>query len=154
MTEPAININGQMISVPEAYNLVCALYAVARQLAGEFHEKDRSEKFRRNWPNEYKFSEANWKTYVQAARSKFVELLADPKCSESLKRKMFLALVIERKVAQGQEQDLRLQLFPNTQQFEGDPYENKKIAETFGNRPNLRAQLMNSVSSGATIKPH
>ena len=149
-----ITINGEVIALDKARELVRMLYDDAYKIAGVFHGMNRSAKFRVNWPDEYKYAESCWKDFVQAARQMYTEALADPKRAESEKRKMFLALVIERKVAQGQEQDLRLQLFPNTQQFEGDRAENKNIAEKFGTKPNLRAALMNSIATGATIKPN
>ena len=43
-----------------------------------------------------------------------------------------LALVLQTKMAENAEADTRLQLAPNTQQFVGDPYENRKIESRWG----------------------
>jgi len=53
-------------------------------------------------------------------------------------------------VADGQETDNRLQLKPDSQQFVGDKYENRKIIDTYGNGQNFRAALKNGVASVLT----
>lgn len=142
-----IEINGEKISASEAKGLLRMLYNDARQIAGEFHGMNRSEKFRVNWPDEYRFADANWKTFVDACRQLYAERLTDPKTPPADARKMHLALVLQAMMAQGEEADTRLQLAPGTQQFEGDRHENRKIAERFGRTPNLLAALMNSVAT-------
>lgn len=142
-----IEINGEKVSASEAKSLLRMLYNDARQIAGEFHGMNRSEKFRVNWPDEYRFADANWKTFVDACRQLYAERLTDPKTPPAIARKMHLALVLQAMMAQGEEADTRLQLAPGTQQFEGDRHENRKIAERFGQTPNLRAALMNSVAT-------
>ncbi len=139
-----IEINGEFISVDEAKKLIRMLYNDAKQIAGVFHGQNRSVKFRINWPDEYKFADANWKTFVVPCRQMYAERLADPKTPPKEARMMHLALVLEHKIARGLEKDTRLQLSPGTQQFEGDKSENLKIIEKFGKRPNLRAALMNA----------
>jgi hypothetical protein len=49
-------------------------------------------------------------------------------------------------MAKGEEADNRLQIAPNSAQFEGDNRENVKIMEKFGPNPNFRAALKNSVT--------
>jgi hypothetical protein len=148
---PFIDINGEHIGVDEAQRLVKMIYNDAYKIAGVFHGMNRSAKFRVNWPDEYKFADANWKTFVTACRQMYTERLADPHTAEVDKHKMFLALVLERRISEGQETDTRLQLAPNTQQFEGDKGENKTIIDKFGIKPNLRAALMNSVALRDTV---
>lgn len=143
----AIVINGEQITNDEAMRLVRMLCEDAKRIAGEYHGQNRSDKFRVNWPDEYKFADANWKTFVVAARAMYAERLGDPKTKPEDARKMHLALVLQQMMAQGQETDNRLQLAPNTQQFVGDPYENRKILEKFGKTPNLRAKLMNDIAT-------
>ena len=142
-----IEINGEQLTNDECMALIRMLCEDAKRIAGEYHGMKRSAKFRVNWPDEYKFANANWKTFVVAARAMYAERLADPKTPEADKRKMMLALILQQKMAQGQETDNRLQLAPNTQQFEGDPFENKKIVEKFGTKPNMRAHLMNTIAT-------
>lgn len=143
----SIVINGETITAKEAVSLIKMLCHDAKEIAGVFHGMNRSEKFRINWPDETKFTEGNWKTFVEAARQMYADRLGDPKTPPADARKMHLALVLQAKLAEGQQTDSRLQLSPNTLQFEGDPYENRKIAEKFGKRPNLRAALLNSAVS-------
>jgi hypothetical protein len=131
MTADHLIVNGEQISKTEAMN--------------------RSDKFRRNWPNEYVFADANWKTFVQAARAMYAERLGDPLTPPADARKMHLALVLEQMISKGQEKDDRLQLFPNTQQFVGDPWENRKIVDQFGKQSNTFKELL---LSGTTARYH
>jgi hypothetical protein len=142
-----IVVNGQEISSYEAQQLIRMLCKDAEKFAGEFHGMDRSEKFRVNWPDEYKFAKANWKTFVQYVLAMYAEMLGNPKVLPEDKRKIHLAIVLYNMISKGQEHDTRLQLFRGTQQFDGDPYENKKIVRQFGTKPNLRAWLRNSTAT-------
>lgn len=146
-----IEINGQKIEKKEAMDLIRMLCNDAKQVAGVFHGMNRSKKFRANWPNEYVFADANWKTFMEATRKMYADRLNDPKTLPSDARKMHLALVLETMVAKDVEQDNRLQLAPNTQQFVGDPFENKKIIEDFGKQSNtFKELLMGSSAVGST----
>jgi hypothetical protein len=143
--EEFLIINGEKIDKAEAMALLKGLYHEAEECAGEFHGKNRSEKFRANWPDETLFAKANWKSFVQEARRKYAGKLGDLQVPEAEKRRIHLALVIEHEIAGGREKDARLQLAPNTQQFEGDKYENRKILEKFGKQPDsLKDLLMTS----------
>jgi hypothetical protein len=135
------DINGEFISSKDAGDLIRMLYNDAKQVAGIFHGMNRSKKFRKNWPNEYVFAESEWKTFVAATRQMYVDRLKDPKTLPSDAQRMFKALYLERLASEGQEQDNRLQLAPNTQQFVGDKYENKKISENFGDQSSSFAEL-------------
>lgn len=146
------DINGEFVSKKDAGELIRMLYKLAYRMAGEMHGMDRSEKFRKNWPNEYVYAESEWKTYIGAARKMFLELISKETTPEYEKKRMFHALLLERMAAEGQEADNRLQLAPNTQQFVGDKYENKKIAEKFGTDSNSFAKLaLGSTALGTTI---
>ena len=142
-----IEINGEYVTVREAQGLIRMLYNDAKQIAGEFHNMERSEKFRLNWPDEDQFAESEWRNFVQAARALYTQRLADPATAEHDKQRIFKALVLERKIAEGKETDNRLQIMPDSQQFWGDKYENRKILEHFGKAPNLRAYLRRSTMS-------
>ena len=141
-----IEINGENISAKEALDLTRMLYHDAREVAGEFYDMNRSTKFRTNWPNQDRFADCNWKTFVETTRQMYAERLGDPKTSPEDARKMHLALVLQAMMAKGEEADNRLQIAPNTAQFEGDKRENKKIMEKFGPNPNFRAALKNTVT--------
>lgn len=142
-----IVVNGEQISESEATSLIRMLCEDAKKIAGEYHGQNRSAKFRINWPDEYKFASANWRTFVVAVRAMYAEKLGDPKTKPDDARKIHLALVLQAEMGKGQEADTRLQLAPNTQQFVGDAYENKKIIEKFGKKPNIRAALMNNIAT-------
>lgn len=142
-----IEINGEQISNEEATRLVRMLCEDAKKIAGEYHGMKRSAKFRVNWPDEYKFASANWRTFVASVRKMYADRLGDPKTKPEDARMMHFALVLQAKMGQGQETDNRLQLAPNTQQFVGDAYENKKIVEKFGVNKNMRAALMNNIAT-------
>jgi hypothetical protein len=141
-----LDVAGQVISTKEADDLVSMLIHDAGEIAGQFYDMDRSEKFRLNWPSQDNFVDANWKSFVEAARSLYAQRLGDPKTPPEEARKMHLAIVLQEMVGHGQEKDNRLQLAPNSQQFEGDKRANKKILENFGKKQNLRAGLLNSVA--------
>lgn len=154
-----ISIGGEVITVQAAKNLIEMIEKDAREMAGVFHGMNRSAKFRVNWPDEDLFSDSQWRMFVQAVRAMYAEKMADPKTKPEDSRKMYLSLLLERaysegKRIQGAEADNRLQLAPNTQQFVGDPYENRKIADKFGNSPNFRAAFLNGVSRVAGQRIH
>ena len=141
-----IEINGENISTREALDLTRMLYHDASEVAGEFYEMNRSEKFRTNWPNQDRFVATNWKTFVEATRQIYAARLGDLKTPPAEARKMHLVLVLQAMMAKGEEADNRLQIAPGTQAFEGDKAENRKTMERFGPNPNLRAAIMNTVT--------
>lgn len=142
-----IEINGEQISKEDALSLVRMLRNDAKQVAGTFHGMNRSAKFRRNWPNEYVFAEANWKNFMEATRAMYAARLGDPKTPPEDARKIHLAMVLEAMIGKDAEKDNRLQLKPNSQQFVGDPFENRKIIEQFGKQSNTFKELLTSGSS-------
>lgn len=142
-----IEINGEEIGKTEALDLIRMLCNDAKQVAGTFHGMNRSRKFRRNWPNEYVFADANWKTFMEATRKMYAERLADPKTKPEDARKIHLALVLETMIGHDVEKDNRLQLAPNTQQYVGDAFENRKIADQFGNQSNTFKELLMGTSA-------
>lgn len=151
-----IAVGNEVITVREAMNLVEMIQRDAKEIAGVFHGESRSVKFRANWPNEYDFVDANWKSFVAAARGMYAERLSNPKTPAEDARKMHLAILLERAYSegirqQGGESDNRLQIALNTQQFVGDPIENRKIVEQYGTGKNLRAAFLNGVSRAARM---
>lgn len=142
-----IEINGEQISTHESEELLRMMCNDAKKIAGEFHGMNRSAKFRVNWPDEYKFANSEWRNFIEAVHEMYATALGDPKVSEVNKRRMFLAIVLWKKIGEVTPKDNRLQLSPNTQQFEGDPFENKKIVENYTKAPNLRAALLNSTAT-------
>lgn len=149
-----IEVNGEQLSEKESAELIRMLCNDAKQVAGVFHGMNRSKKFRANWPSEYVFADANWKNFMEATRKMYADRLNDPKCLPADARKMHLALVLEAQIAKGVETDNRLQLSPNTQQFVGDPFENKKIVETFGKQSNTLKEVLMGSSALETSTVH
>lgn len=141
-----LNVSGQTISTREAADLVRMLCNDAKEFAGQFYDMNRSVKFRANWPVQDNFVDSNWKTFVEAVRALYAERLGDPKTPPEDARKMHLAIVLQEEIGKGQEKDSRLQIRKDSQQFHGDPFENRKIIEKFGTTQNLRAGFMNSVA--------
>lgn len=148
-------INGEKISGREQRELESLWKQAEREFAGEFHEMNRSEKFRNDWPDQDKFVEVEHKTFSAAVRLVLTkQLLPDSGKSEEEKHKIFKAIVMmdtkaQRNAAAGIEADTRLQLLPDTQQFVGDKYENKKIMERFGGARTARAfkrQILSSIA--------
>lgn len=128
-----LTVNGEKIPKYKAMELIRMLCNDAKELAGQFHGMNRSDKFRANWPDEYAFAECNWRNFIEAARSYYAQLLGDAQVSEYDKHRMFLAIALWDQAAKtAPESYPGIQLAPGTQQFEGDKYENRKIAETWG----------------------
>ena len=137
-----IYINSELVPKEEALACVRMLCDDAKQIAGVFHGMNRSAKFRKNWPNEYVFADCNWKSFMEAARTMYAQKMGDPKVKDYDKRRMYIALVLQTMAEQGAEKDGRLQLAPNTQQFDGDPFENKKIVNDYGKQSNTFKDLL------------
>jgi hypothetical protein len=114
----------------------------AKDRAGEAHGKDRSEKFRANWPDENTYAIASWKNYVQQVINEYASAMdASSTASDYDKRRMYIARLMWEQLGEGKEKDNRLQIMRGSQQFEGDKYENKKIADKFGKQSNTFAEL-------------
>lgn len=142
-----IDLGLVQVTRKEAAGCVKMLIHDAKEFAGQFHGQNRSEKFRQNWPDEYKFAKANWKSFMEHTIRLYAELLGRPDVSETDKHRMYVARLTWEKLGENKERDNRLQLAPNTQQFIGDKFENRRIKEQFGVGRNLRAALMNSVAT-------
>ena len=156
MSGQNIIIGDEVISVRSAMGLVKMIQKDAAEMAGVFHGMNRSAKFRANWPDENDFAATNWKSFVASVRQIYSERLGNPKTPRDEAQKMYLALLLERawaagQVAVGMAPDMQLQISPGTQQFEGDRRENTKIAERFGDRPNLRAKLKAGAAKMGTL---
>ena len=141
-----IDPHDEELSVQEVADRIAIIYKKARELAGEFYDKDRSDKFRINWPSQDEYAKCNWKSYVEEARAELVTKLADPHYPVKEKNKIWSAIVLERKINEAKPMDPGLQIRKDSQQFVGDKKENKKIKEKFGDSTNLRAWLKRSVS--------
>lgn len=146
-----IQIGGEIISTADAMKLVDTIYEHAYELAGQSYQRNRSAKFRLNWPDEYEYAEANKRNFIEQAREDFCAMLNDKKSDEATKKRVYLAILLERAFANGLEKlgceaDTRLQVKKNTVQFDGDKIENRKIMEKFGHSQNLRAEMLKTAA--------
>lgn len=144
-------VNGERIEKSEALDLIRMLCNDAKEIAGVFHNMERSPKFRANWPNEKLFAESQWKNFVEAARCLYAERLGDPKTKPYDARRMHLAIVLYTMAEQGAEKHGGLQIMPGTQQFAGDKAENRKIIDTWGRQSNTFKEL---ALSGTAARYH
>jgi hypothetical protein len=135
-------VNGEQIPKAKAMELIRMLCNDAKQLAGQFHGWNRSDKFRANWPNEYVFADANWRHFMEAARAYYAHLLGEKNVPENDKHRMFLAIALYDQVAKVSPDFEGIQLAPGSQQFEGDRYENKRITENYGKHSNTFRELL------------
>lgn len=145
-------INGEIIPHDEAMRLVRMMYDDAKEMAGQFHNMNRSVKFRRNWPSEKRFAKMEWRNFVEGVRLMYTDLIAQPSHPYEQKMKLFKALVIEKDVcdllkAEGYEEDTRLQITKGTEEFEGSKDKTRKIAEDFGGNENFRAVMANALAT-------
>ena len=145
-------VNGEVIPNGEAMRLVQRLYDDAKEMAGMFHNMNRSVKFRKNWPSEKRFANSEWRGFVEGARLMYTEMLAQSNKSDIEKMALFKALIVEKDVcdllkAQGHEEDTRLQITKGTEQFEGSKDTNKKVVEDFGVNQNVRAVVADALQT-------
>lgn len=145
MSDRLIDLGLVQITPHEAADCVKMMLHDAKELAGVYHGQNRSEKFRNNWPDEYKFAQANWQSFIQAVIEGYAALLGKKNVSENDKHRMYVARLMWERMSKDKEPDNRLQMRPGTQQFVGDPFENRKIKEKFGVHRNFRAALMNDI---------
>ena len=104
----------------------------ARQLAGEFFELCRSNRFRGFWGlkdrDQDHFIDENWFLFVDAARQAMVELLGKSNTPEHVKEEIHQALCQENAVGQlaGQGSG-SLQMEKDSEHFKGDKALNRDV---------------------------
>jgi hypothetical protein len=135
-------VNGEQIPKAKAMELIRMLCNDAKELAGQFYELERSEKFRANWINPYVYANCNWRHFVEAVRACYGRLLGMEDIPEYDKHRMFLAIALYDQVAKVSPDFEGIQLAPGSQQFEGDRYENKRITESYGRHSNTFKELL------------
>lgn len=149
-------VDGQNLSHAEVRRLIDMVRKDAQEYAGQFFDRCRSAKFRKAWAEvgfrsgrdpQLCFVDAQWTHFVEHVRSLYANMLASPKVSEDDKYRMHQALIVQAMLG-AQSQDVPIQIAPGTQQFDGEKYENKQIAKTFGEHaePSLMSKLMSSAA--------
>jgi hypothetical protein len=64
----------------------------AKDIAGAFYEENRSERFRKFWPDQKEYIARNWPDFVEEARGALAGLLADKGTAEHIKEEIYEAL--------------------------------------------------------------
>jgi hypothetical protein len=147
-------VDGERLTKSEVRRLLDMVKKDAQEYAGQFYDKCRSVKFRRAWTEvglrsgrdaQLCFVDAQWTHFVEHVRSLYADMLTWPQVAEQDKHKIHQALIVQAMLG-AQSQNVPVQLAPGTQQFEGEKFENKHIAQTFGERaePSLMNKLMTS----------
>ena len=149
-------VDGQILTNQEVRALIRMVRKDAEEYAGQFYDQCRSAKFRSAWTEvglragrdaQLCFVDANWKHFVEHVRSLYVQMLTSPRVTEADKYKIQQALIVQAALG-AQSQEVPIQVAPGTQQFEGEKYENRQIAQTYGEKaePSLVRRLLNSTA--------
>lgn len=147
-------VDAHMLSDHEVRKCIALFNRECEEFAGQFFDQNRSEKFRAAWTEAaFRVGKDPQLFFVEQIRLHFAEhvrrvlagMLADPKVREADKRRIHRALIIQSMMGEWS-QYAPVQLAPGTQQFEGDKYENRQIAEKWGTRPGEK--LVNKLMNG------
>lgn len=156
-------VDGQDLSKAEVRRLLDMVRKDAQEIAGQFYDKCRSKKFRLAWTEvglragrdpQRCFAEGvpgvvqpQWPHFVEHVRTVYAEMLSAPNVAEADRYRMHQALIVQA-IFGIESQAVPVQLAPNSQQFEGEKYENKQIAQNFGEyaEPAVMQKLMASTA--------
>jgi hypothetical protein len=64
----------------------------AKDLCGAFYEMNRTDRFRKFWPDQKQYIARNWPDFVEEARTSLAGLLGQSTTPDYLKRQIFEAL--------------------------------------------------------------
>lgn len=140
-------IDGEEITAAEEADLRRMIEHDCKEFAGEFFEADgvnfgargRSKKFRKSWNDVGRlmkrspidcFVDLKWKHFAVHVKTWYGHRI--PNESEETKLRLYRALVIMAALSQTPEAQDVIQLTPGTKAFEGDKFENRQVAETYG----------------------
>lgn len=149
-------VDGQNLTNSQVRKLLDMFNKDCKEYAGRFFDQCRSEKFRTAWREvglrsgrdaQMCFVDAQYLHFAEHVRSLYADMLTSPKVNEDDKYQIHQALIVQASLG-AQSQHVPVQLAPGTQQFEGEKYENKQIAQNFGEyvEPSLLAKLMSSTA--------
>lgn len=116
----------------------------AKEFAGCFYEKKRSGLFRDMWPSQDEYVKHKWPHFVEAVREVWSAMLGRNDVPESHKQYIYEALIADAKESNSPNASTVIQIAPGTQQFEGDPFENRQTAKNIANGSSTHEYLMNS----------
>lgn len=150
-------VDGEELSNTQVRRLLDMVRKDAQEYAGQFYDQCRSKKFRTAWVEvglragrdpQMCFVDAQWGHFVEHVRSLYAQMLTSPRVSEEDKYRMHQALVVQAMLG-AESQNTPIQMAPGTQQFEGEKFENKQIASTFGEyaEPSLMKRLLSTTAT-------
>ena len=119
----------------------------AKEAAGQFFERNRSRKFRANWPIDTEFVAVKWPHFVEGVRKMYASLCGDPSVDEYDKVKMFEALTNEAPRSFSDAASSPLPIVKGTEAFEGDKRENMRTTDAFGvHAENVTTKLLSTTA--------
>ena len=111
---------------------------VAREMAGQFFDLNRSPYFRALWgksdKHQNRYVDNNWRSYIAPARQAMAAMLGDPTLPDENKQEIYAALCQDRLVEQlnrGGESGI-LQVEPDSEQYEGSKTMHKDVEDIAG----------------------
>lgn len=118
----------------------------AKEFAGVFYDQDRSALFRSMWPSQDEYVKFKWPHFVPAVRQAWSAGLADENVPQKVKDYFYETLIADAAENQSERAISPIPIFPNTQQFKGDPYENRQTAKNIGNGSDVHKHLMTTAT--------
>lgn len=123
----------------------------AKEMAGEFYDRDRSETFRRTWPSEMEYVNTKWPHFVVAVREIYAELLGRPSVPDDVKEELYEALLDQAAEARCDGAHSPLPILKDTETFFGDRRENIRTRENYGSHARTLAQKLRTTSALSLI---
>lgn len=118
----------------------------AKEFAGVFYDQDRSALFRSIWPTQDEYVRHKWPHFVAGVREAWSAMLGKPEIPQNVKDYVYDALIADASERNSHSALDVVQLAPGTQQFAGDPFENRETAKNIGNGSDTHATLMNTAA--------
>jgi hypothetical protein len=116
-------------------------------MAGCFYDMDRSETFRRTWPNQKEYVDMKWAHFVPAVREVYSELLGRPSISPEQKEEIYEALIDQAdKIISGGAHS-PIPIFKDTSAYFGDRRENVQTRETYGAHARSLSQKLRTTTA-------
>lgn len=75
---------------------VMLIRQLAKQMAGAFYEENRSERFRKLWPDRRQFIARSWVGFVDQAEKTLISMLHDKTTPEYTKEEIYKAILEQR----------------------------------------------------------
>ena len=119
----------------------------AKEMAGEFYERDRSVTFRRTWPSEKEYVNTKWTHFVKPVREVYAELLGMPNVADDEKEAMYEALLDQAEDVTSDGAASPLQLVKDSEAFFGDRKENARTQESFGSEARTWREKLRSTTA-------